>query len=36
VTYGDVTCVSATEGIRCDHAASGHGFTVSKTAYELH
>ena len=36
VTYGDVACVSATEGIRCDHAASGHGFTVSKTAYELH
>jgi hypothetical protein len=36
VTYGDVTCVSATTGITCDNAVSGHGFTVSKAAYGLH
>lgn len=36
VRYGDVTCVSEESGITCSNAASGHGFTVSKAAYELH
>jgi hypothetical protein len=36
VTYGDVTCVSAPTGIACENEASGHGFTVSKAAYDLY
>ena len=36
VSYGDVTCVSQESGITCSDSASGHGFTVSKAAYELH
>jgi hypothetical protein len=36
VTYGDVTCVSAKSGITCSNTLSGHGFSVSRAAYELH
>lgn len=36
VTYGDVICESAESGVTCSNTASGHGFTVSRAAYELH
>jgi hypothetical protein len=36
VSYGDITCVSAESGVTCSNAASGHGFAVSKSSYELH
>jgi hypothetical protein len=36
VTFGAVTCEASATGITCSNAESGHGFAVSRAAYELH
>jgi len=35
VTFGDVTCYSEETDIRCENAASGHGFVISETRNEI-
>lgn len=35
IEYGGVTCVSEPEGITCENAASGHGFTISASRNDL-
>lgn len=35
ITLADVTCVSEERGITCNHATSGHGFTLSTSMNEL-
>ncbi len=32
---GDFRCTSLRTGLTCDNKATGHGFTLSRTAYEL-
>ncbi len=36
VTFGDVTCYSEETGIRCENAASGHGFVISHTRNDIY
>jgi hypothetical protein len=36
VTFGDVTCYSEERGIRCENAASGHGFVISREINEIY
>ena len=35
VRVGDFLCASAATGVRCANEASGHGFTLSRQAYDL-
>jgi hypothetical protein len=35
VRFGGTVCVVRETGVRCDDAASGHGFAVARAAYEL-
>ena len=35
VRVGDVTCTSRQTGVECRVGASGHGFGLSRTAYQL-
>lgn len=33
VQVGEFVCASASAGVRCSHAPSGHGFTLARAAY---
>jgi hypothetical protein len=35
VRFGDVECVSKESGMRCENPQTGHGFAVSRAAYDL-
>ena len=35
VTFAGIVCVSRDTGIRCTNTGTGHGFRVSRGAYEL-
>jgi hypothetical protein len=35
VQVGDFVCTSASAGIRCTHAPSGHGFTLARAEYKV-
>ena len=35
IEHGGITCVSEPEGVTCENAESGHGFTISASRNDL-